>query len=515
MSLRDYLAVLRRRKWIVIAVLIVMVAAAAVYSLQQSPLYRGESQVLLNLQDAAAALSGAPSASSSVEASRVIQTQADLARAPAVMTSTVRSSGVPISASEFRDQSSVTTSPDSDLIQFQVDYEEPDGARSLANAYAREFVNYREELDTASLHRARRGVEQRLQELEAAGDQDSALYQKLASKSEELKVLSALQTSHAVVVKTAGTASQVQPMLIRNLIVALVVALILGVAIALARDAIDTRPRSALEIAQRLGLPLLGRIPRSPHRAGPLVMFTTPDGSLAEPYRMLRANIDLVSADLDYQSVIVTSALADEGKTTTTANLAVASARAGRDVILVDLDLRRGELDRIFGVAGRYGITDVAQGAIGVRDALAPVRISADGVAAGESRGTRPSRVRTGSLQILPTGMLPPDPGDLVLSDEVASILDELDAMEGLVIVDTPPLLLAGDALAISSLVDAVVVVARIGVRRPTLDELSRTLDRISADKLGVVVTGGTLGEDDHPGDYGPVRSAAVQRPPA
>jgi Mrp family chromosome partitioning ATPase/capsular polysaccharide biosynthesis protein len=514
MSLRDYLAVLHRRKWIVIATVFVMMAGAAAYSLQQEPLYRAEAEVLLNTQDATAALSGAAPASSSTEASRVIQTQADLARAPAVMAAAVQTAEVPISASAFQDQSSVTASPDSDLLEFQVDFNDPSRARDLANSYAREFVRYRETLDTASLRRARRGVEDRIRELAEAGDEESALYQKLASKSEELKVLSALQTSHAVVVKTAGTAPKVQPKPIRDLVIAGVIALIVGVGLALAWDALDTKPRSALEIAQRLGLPLLGRIPRSPFRnEGPLVMFEAPDGVEAEPFRMLRANLDLAGVDLGFQSVIVTSALQDEGKSTTIANLAIASARAGRDVVLVDLDLRRGDIGRLFGVTERYGITDVVRGAVSVGAALVPIFINDDGFAAVQGDAAVSSAERPGSLRILPTGVLPPDPGDLVLSDAVASILDELDGTGDLVVVDAPPFLQAGDALAISSLVDAVIVVARIGIRRPTLDELSRTLDRISADKLGVVVTGGTLGQGDYPGYYGPVRPPAGKRP--
>jgi Mrp family chromosome partitioning ATPase len=124
-------------------------------------------------------------------------------------------------------------------------------------------------------------------------------------------------------------------------------------------------------------------------------------------------------------------------------------------------------------------------------DALVPIDVTRDGGAL-----LMPSQLATasgepaGSLEILPAGQLPPDAGDFVVSDAVADILAQLGETADLIVIDAPPFLQAGDAIAIAARVDGVVVVTRLGGRRPTLDELSLTLEQSMADKLGVIVTG-------------------------
>ena len=119
----------------------------------------------------------------------------------------------------------------------------------------------------------------------------------------------------------------------------------LGVGLAFGIDALDTRVRSATEIGERLGLPLLARVPPPPKgfaKENRLVMLAQPTGTSAEAFRMLRTNLDFATLeDVDVRTILVTSAVEQEGKSTTAANLALAEARAGRRVALVDLDLRR------------------------------------------------------------------------------------------------------------------------------------------------------------------------------
>jgi Mrp family chromosome partitioning ATPase/capsular polysaccharide biosynthesis protein len=507
MSLRDYLTILYQRKWVVLPIVVAVLAAALVYSALQTPSYRAQAQVLLSRQDASSALSGAAPANPE-DAARESQTQADLARVPAVVRATLETAKVPISIGAFLDQSSVTSSPNSDLIEFTVNYRTPTGARRLVNAYAGEFVRYRKSLDTASLRRARRGVEERLNDLSAAGQESSAIYQKLASKSEELRVLLALQTSHAVVVRTASSASRTQPNVARNGFLAAIVGLMLGVGIALVWNAIDTRPRSALEIAANLELPLLGRLPEAPpniRKKNRLVMLAEPDGAAAEPFRMLRANLDLVGVDKQFRSIMVVSATQEEGKSTTIANLAVTAARAGRRVVLMDLDLRRGDLDDLFGVADSPGITDVVLGELSLAEARVSIDVHPEEAASEPDRRSRTAKGSSGSLHVLPVGTPPPDPGDFVLSETVAGMARQLAYGVDLVLVDAPPLLQTGDAMAISRLVDAVAVVVKLGIGRSALDELGRTLQPLPAAKLGVVVTGDDFGQSQYAGYYGSI----------
>jgi len=191
---------------------------------------------------------------------------------------------------------------------------------------------------------------------------------------------------------------------------------------------------------------------------------------------------------------MVTSATEQEGKSTTIANLAVAMARAGRHVVLVDLDLRRPFIDRFFDLGGRPGLTQVALGVAQLGEAIVRIPIGgSDSLASmgGNGNGNGHKRAQAGALDVLPSGPIPPDPGEFVGTARLTEILEHLRAHADVVLIDAPPLFHVGDGLTLSSKVDAVLVVTRMEVmRRPMLNELGRLLDTMPAHKLGFVVTG-------------------------
>ena len=184
-----------------------------------------------------------------------------------------------------------------------------------------------------------------------------ALYSSLVDRQQTLQSMQALQPSVASVLRQADGAVLTQPKTVRNGALGLVVGLVLGLGLAFLREALETRVRTTEEVSARLGgLPLLGRLPRPPkrlRRSGKLVMLEDPASAQAEAFRMLRANLDFMTLDRDARTIMITSALEQEGKSTTVANLAVAFARAGKRVALVDLDLRRPVLARFFDLEGR------------------------------------------------------------------------------------------------------------------------------------------------------------------
>jgi non-specific protein-tyrosine kinase len=220
----------------------------------------------------------------------------------------------------------------------------------------------------------------------------------------------------------------------------------------------------------------------------------------AEAVRRLRSNLELANLDVNARVIMVTSSVSGEGKSVTVANLAVALARSGRRVVLVDLGLRKPAVGRLMGIGYRPGLTDVAIDRITLERALVPVRLEAAEPIklASRSRARRdpeePSPVgpdAAGQLRVLPAGFLPASPGELVGTRAVANILEELREEADFVLVDAPPLLAVSDALTLSTRVDALLVVVRLGVvDRPMLRELSRQLDVSPARKLGFVVAG-------------------------
>jgi len=231
-------------------------------------------------------------------------------------------------------------------------------------------------------------------------------------------------------------------------------------------------------------------------------MLEDPGSVQAEAFRMLRAKLDFFTLDQDVRAIMVTSALQQEGKSTTVANLAIAFARAGKRVALVDLNLRRPRLARFFDLKGP-GLTQVALGHIPLEDALMQIVI-ADPRAlgrrtpppeGGNGNGNRAGEL-SGLLEVLPSGPIPPDPGEFVSSPALAVTMQALRERCDVVLVDAPQALRVGDAIALSSRVDGIVVVARSkALRRQTLAELDRQLATMGAPSLGLVVTGEREGD--------------------
>ena len=351
-------------------------------------MYQSSAEVYVNKQDIGSAITGIDNQALFVDEDRAAQTQVNLASVPAVAQRALKIAGVAdMTAEDLLAESSVASKGLSDILEFTVTDPDPKRAEALVGAYALAFTQYRGELDSAAITTARREVDRKLAQLEAQGKKDTALYDKLVESEQQLATLETLKTSRVSVVRPAEEAFQVAPTPVRNAILGLALGLVLGVGLAFAIDALDTRVRSADEIGERLGLPLLARVPPPPKRFAKddnLVMLAQPWGPGAEPFRMLRTNLDFARLERDDMRVIlVVSAVEQEGKSTTAANLALAEARAGRRVALVDLDLRQPYLDRFFGLLYAQGITDVALGKGGSRRARCT---------ASTSRRARPAR---------------------------------------------------------------------------------------------------------------------------
>jgi succinoglycan biosynthesis transport protein ExoP len=505
-TLRDYLHVVQRRKWIILSAVVLVPLAAVLFSLRQEKLYEAQAQVLLSAQNLAAQLTNTQSTGINLQPDRIAQTQAGVARVPTIAQRVVKQ--VPaagLTADDFLGASSVSTSPNADLLGFSVTNHDPALARRLVDDYAREYTIYRRQLDTAAIQTALKSVNARIRELRRGGGR-GALYASLVDRQQTLATMEALQTSNATVVKQADRAVQVQPTPKRNGILGLALGIVLGLGLAFLWEALDTRVRRAEEIGEKLGgLPLLARIPVPSRRIRSdrkLVMLEEPVGPQSEAFRMLRTNLEFAALDRDVKTIMVTSAVEQEGKSTTIANLAVALARSGRRVVLVDLDLRRPFIDKFFGIQGP-GLTQVALGHASLDEALVRVAIAAPGsdapVAAKGNGGRKAVKANgngngsllRGVLDVLPSGPIPPDPGEFVGTQALGEILSELRERADVVLVDAPPALHVGDALRLSARVDGILLVTRMKVvRRHTLSELARQVATVPTPVLGFVVTG-------------------------
>lgn len=491
-ALSHYLRVVRRGAWVVVLTTVLVTGLAILTSRAQNKVYESSSEVFLS-----GARNLPPSLTDVTQTYtdpvRAAETQARLARVPEVARQAVDKPGLRRrSAQDLLANSSVTPNADADILTFTVSASDPAVAAQLASAYARAFTDYRRRLDTQSIVRAQRQIEARLATLEEEGRARTGLYRELSRNDQELRTVEALQGSNTAVIRSGGDTVQTQPKTARNATLGLVLGLVLGVALAFVRDALNTRVRSAEEVHERLGVPLLGRIPQLPKRLVPdngLAMLGHPGAAETEVFRILATNLGFANLDRGARTIMVTSAIRAEGKSTTIANTAVALARAGSKVALVDLDLKRPALDRLFGLNRRDvpGITDVALGSVPLNEAL--VRIPIFG--GDEREASMQSASGRGALGVLQTGPIPPNSADFAASVRLGAVLDELAETCDLVLIDAPPILQVSDAMALTAKVDALLVVTRMSVvRRPALNELRRVLDQAPVTKLGFVLTG-------------------------
>jgi non-specific protein-tyrosine kinase len=201
-----------------------------------------------------------------------------------------------------------------------------------------------------------------------------------------------------------------------------------------------------------------------------LITISNPRSPVAEAYRTLRTNLEFSNLDKSLRTILVTSAGAEEGKSTTLANLAVTLAQGGKQVILVDADLRRPTQHQIFGVRNTPGLSDM------VRDdnllANPPLQDTA-----------------VPSLKVLASGPLPPNPAEILGSTRLREILAALLERADIVLFDAPPVLAVTDAAVLSSRVDGVLLVVSAGkTKRENAKKAQAQLDKIKARVIGAVV---------------------------
>jgi polysaccharide biosynthesis transport protein len=496
-TLRGFLAMIRRRKWIVVLSVVLVPAVAVAVSMQQPKRYQAAARVLLSWQDLANQLTGTGGSSVAQQPDRLAQTQASVARTSAVAQRVLAEvPGTGLTPGGLLAESSVSTNPNADILIFSVTSGDPAQAARLANAYARQYTIYRRTLDNAAIVRARASVQAALRRLDAQGGAHSQLHSDLLNRDQTLATMEALQTSNASVLQQAGGASQTQPRTKRNVLLALVLGLIVGLAIAYLWETLDTRVRYTDDIVRYLGgVPLLVRLPAPGKRLegeNKLVTIEEPVSPTAESFRMLRTNLRFVTIDRHIRTIMVTSAMEEEGKSSTVANLAVVLAQSDQRVILVDLDLRRPRIASFFGLVGP-GISQVAMGWEPLEKALVPIDIPGAIPRQDYLRreASEDARRGEGQLEVLPAGAIPPDKGAFFDSEALTDVLESLRERADIVLIDSPPALQAGDTTALSRKVDGILVVARLNVvRRPMLQELARLLALSPARVLGCIATG-------------------------
>ena len=505
LELRDYLRVLRRRKWTIIVSIVLCTGIAMGMALTRKPEYSAATRVLV--QKRLVDIYFVPTAGNGVNANGV-----DLQRANELEIMQSPDVYVQVRKQLGRSPAPTTFVPvaNTDVVQIVSQGQKPRLVAASANAYADQYIKERISLTTTGLNDA-------ATELQKQIDQKNFLIGKLDEDMQvNPPVTAAPNTRTAVptdtrVTQRAQYASQVntyqaqlEKMLVgvsvaqsggaqilsraivpvkpvngnplRNVLAGLAVGIVLGIALAFLREYLDDSVKTKEDLEGATGLTAVGLIPVIPdwkrRDSANLVSNLAPRSPAAEAYRNVRTSVEFLSLDQPIGSIQVTSALASEGKTTTLANLAVTFARAGQRVIILCCDLRRPRVHEFYGLSNRVGFTSVLLGDAPLGSAIQ----QAD---------------RELPIGLVASGPLPPNPAELLSSRRAVEVIEDLDNRCDLLLIDSPPVLPVTDALVISGLVDAVLVVAnsgtstKRGVRRTT--ELLRQVD---APLIGAILNG-------------------------
>ncbi len=323
------------------------------------------------------------------------------------------------------------------------------------------------------------------------------LYEGLLQKLKEAGVTAGLRSNNIRQVDIARTpASPAEPNIPRNLSFAFVFGLTSGIGLAFLLEGVDNTVRTPEQAQAISGLPSLGMIPLGSKNNGDsnsqrlsvanskeaveLITLSRPQSQMSESYRALRTSLLLTSVGAPPKIILITSALPQEGKTTTSINVATVLAQKGTRVLLIDADLRRPSIHKTLGMGPRAGLSNVLTGGVSLQQAI--VKSSA-----------------LPNLYILAAGTPPPNPAELLASSQMLDMLAELREQYDHIIVDTPPTLSVTDAVVLSTRADAVVLVIRSAqTTKPALRRARDILAQVNARVSGVLLNAVDLDSPDY-----------------
>lgn len=550
LTLRDYLAVVWRRKWLILLVAVVATGAAYLFAARQADMFQASADLIYESQiDVSNPLSNytyTDPYERDLEMRAIANVLASpdmIGRAEAILDKTyvgayvsnqadggvrgTTAAGKPISqesASAAADggaydlpgytvgssvpEDSGSNAVGSNVVTISGDSTDPRLAAAAANAYAAAYVAWRKERQKGQIEKAMTVVhDQMLRYREAA--RTSSDYIILQERLRDLQILAETATGNfRVLVPAQEPGAPYEPQPLRSAILGLGVGLFAGIGLAFLLEQFDTRLRRQDEVARILRQPIIGRIPRISKRLlgeSAMVTLRHPEGHAAEAFRMIRTNLEFMSVDNDIKSVLVTSCIQGEGKSVSVANLAVSLALAGKKIVVVDGDLRRPRLHQYFGVENKIGVSTVATGKTPLAGALKSVELAPqNGQVEGDFAEWAKGADARSRLFVLPSGPLPPNPGEIVNSRRFGQVITALEKEADLVIVDSPAMLAVGDTAALAGKVDGLVFLVDMHVlKRPVLQQAVDQLSKLPCALMGVILRADGGGSGRY-GYYGP-----------
>lgn len=301
-------------------------------------------------------------------------------------------------------------------------------------------------------------------------DTNRALYDGLLQRYKELNAAAGISASNIAVIDAADAPTKPSaPILVNNLVIGLVAGIVIAALVVLVRFQFDDAVRVPEDVEEKLGMPLLGVIPKA-QDGTPADALVDPKSAVSEGYNSLRSALLYSTASGLPKTLLITSSQPAEGKSTTSLAIAMGLARLGRTVVLLDVDMRRPALHATMGVSNEHGMSSLLTAQDTIDDVLRPTD--------------------TPGLQVITSGPIPPSPTELLSAGRLHQVLDTLRERFDVVILDSPPVLGLADAPLMSAVVDGVVMVVQSDrSRRGSLRASLRRLRTMQPNVLGAVLT--------------------------
>lgn len=485
LGFEQVLSTLRRRMpWILLCFVLVAGAAYA-FSKHQTKKYTATASLVFSNNQLSQQIAGLPVASSNNQLA-LQNTNLKLVQLGDMAEKTADVLGQGLTKEKVSADLSVSAQGESNIVDVAATATSPMLAAGIANSYTRQFVREQQNSNHAYYASALKLVNKQLAALspkEKAGTAGLALQ----DRAQSLGTLAELRNGNVQVAQTATVpTSPSSPKTARNTVLGAVLGLLLGLGIAFLLERLDQRVREPKDLEELYGLPLLGVVPESAALSRSAKGRKNAGASLpaseAEAFHLIRAHLRYFNVDRELRTLMVASAAPGDGKTTVARHLAAAAARMGSRVLLLEADLRRPTIALQLDVASGPGVADVLIGVVSFSEATQLVGLDLPRV---DGSGGR-------SFDVLVAGSsLPPNPGELIESHAMESLLQQAKEKYDLIVIDTPPLTAVSDAFPLLGKVDGVIIVGRVGRnRRDVAQRLHETLTGAGAPLLGVVANG-------------------------
>lgn len=529
-SLGDYLGVFRRRKWSIVGLTLLGILAAVLFDRQQTAVYRSSARVLATSPFLGP--TGQESVAPNMESEAAFVTSDVVSKCAGILLEDEEfaqdPAGVVVELDAVCSRSrlaeaeldrslgqAVTTTiiPQANVMTIQYTDPVPLRAQAGSQAFSLAYIHARTLAATELLERLRAPlledhdqlqkdeeklgasldrIGDKIQTAEENGEPTRALENSYQAKTAELNDVrgqledldNSLQNlDHSKInppqfLLPAGLPGvSVAPDLILLIVLGLVGGLALGVALAFIRERLDDSLRGRTDLEVNAGVPVLAVVPRVPgwrnKREARLISREQPKSAVAEAYRALRTSIQFTASQRGMKAIMVCSPGSGDGKTTTAANLSLMLADAGRRVVLVSSDLRKPRIDQFFGVDERVGLSNILAGDIQLWEAILDPGVE--------------------NLRLVLSGPVPARPAELLQSEQMGEVLSGLRDVADYVVLDTAPILLVADALALAPLVDGVLLVA--DSERTSRGAVAHAREQL--DQAGAMVFGAVLNNFD------------------